>query len=74
MDNEMTMINEMATKKSVMELLENTIYRRAFSSCVRKAVNETGLDASYFEDMYNDAVDVLISECIPKYRADSGDF
>lgn len=74
MDNEMTMINEMATKKSVMELLENTIYRRAFSSCVRKAMNETGLDASYFEDMFNDAVDVLISECIPKYRADSGDF
>lgn len=57
-----------------MELLENTIYRRAFSSCVRKAMNETGLDASYFEDMYNDAVDILISECIPKYRADSGDF
>lgn len=74
MDNEMTMINEMATKKSVMELLENTIYRRAFSSCVRKAINETGLDASYFEDLFNDAVDVLISECIPKYRADSGDF
>ncbi len=74
MDNEMTMINEMATKKSVMELLENTIYRRAFSSCVRKAMNETGLDASYFEDMFNDAVDVLISECIPKYRDDSGDF
>lgn len=24
--------------------------------------------------MFNDAVDVLISECIPKYRADSGDF
>ena len=28
MDNEMTMINEMATKKSVMELLENTIYHQ----------------------------------------------
>ena len=79
MDNEMTMINEMATrikeeKKSVLELLENTIYKRAFSSCVRKAVNETGLDASYFEDLFNDAIDVLMSECIPKYRADSGDF
>lgn len=37
-------------------------------------MNETGLDASYFEDLFNDAVDILISECIPKYRADSGDF
>lgn len=79
MNNEINIINKIAIevkeeRKPVLELLENTIYRRAFSSCVRKAVNETGLDASYFDDLFNDAVDVLISECIPKYRADSGDF
>lgn len=79
MYNGINIINEIAIevkeeRKPVLELLENTIYRRAFSSCVHKAVNETGLDASYFEDLFNDAVDVLISECIPKYRADRGDF
>jgi RNA polymerase sigma factor (sigma-70 family) len=79
MNNEINIINKIAIevkeeRKPVLELLENTIYRRAFSSCVRKAVNETGLDASYFDDLFNDAVDVLISECIPKYRADSGEF
>lgn len=79
MNNEINIINEIAIeikgeRKSVNELLNNAVYERAFSACVRKALNEAGLNTSYYSDLFNDGVELLLSECIPNYRANNSDF
>ena len=71
MNNEINIINEIAIeikgeRKSVNELLNNAVYERAFSACVRKALNDS--------DLFNDGVELLLSECIPNYRANNSDF
>lgn len=78
-NNEINIINAIATEvrekqKTVNELLNNAVYERAFSACIRKALNEAGLNASYYGDLFNDGVILLISECIPNYRANNSDF
>lgn len=79
MNNEINIINEIAIevkgeRKSVNELLNNAVYERAFSACIRKALNEAGLNTSYYGDLFNDGVELLVSECIPNYRANNSDF
>ncbi len=80
MNNEINnIINEIAIeikgeRKSVNELLNNAVYERAFSACIRKALNEAGLNTSYYSDLFNDGVELIISECIPNYRANNSDF
>lgn len=79
MNNEINIINEIAIeikgeRKSVNELLNNAVYERAFSACVRKALNEAGLNTSYYSDLFNDGVELLLSEFIPNYRANNSDF
>lgn len=79
MNNEINIINEIAIevkgeRKSVNELLNNAVYERAFSACIRKALNEAGLNTSYYVDLFNDGVELLVSECIPNYRANNSDF
>lgn len=79
MNNEINIINKIAIevkgeRKSVNELLNNAVYERAFSACIRKALNEGGLNASYYGDLFSEGIELLISECIPNYRANNSDF